>query len=47
MAKMKVPGGHMVGVLPVNAAEKATENAPEKKTRKPKQDPAKPDATEA
>ena len=35
MAKMKVPGGRMVGVLP---DEKATEKATEKKSRKPKQD---------
>lgn len=34
MAKMKVPGGHMVGLLP----EKATEKATEKKARKPKQE---------
>ena len=34
MAKMKVPGGRMVGVLPDVPDEKATE----KKSRKPKQE---------
>lgn len=33
MAKMKVPGGRMVGALP----EKVTEKAPEKRTRKAKE----------
>ena len=38
MAKMKVPGGRMVGVLPDAPDEKATEKATEKKSRKPKQE---------